>query len=114
MTMLGVCPASCRDEARGGAAQQSAEQGEAGSMAKLNPRRCFPGLAQERRTPLGLSLLLQGRLWMKIRPVAIVAMPQRKHSASRTSLRASKTSGLRLPLTREPPRRRRIERRSYH
>ena len=76
--------------ARGGAAQQSAEQGEAGSMAKLNPRRCFPGLAQERRIPLGLSLLLQGRLWMKIRPVAIVAMPQRKHSASRTSLRASK------------------------
>ena len=33
---------------------------------------------------------------------------QRKHSASRTSLRASKDLGLPLPLTREPPRRRRI------
>ena len=89
MTMLGVCPASCRDEARGGAAQQSAEQGEAGSMAKLNPRRCFPGLAQERRIPLGLSLLLQGRLWMKIRPVAR-SLRCHSASASRTSLRASK------------------------
>ena len=87
--MLGVCSASCRgDGARWGSPAE--RRGEAGSMAKLNPRRCFPGLAQERRIPLGLSLLLQGRLWMKIRPVAIVAMPQRKHSASRTSLRASK------------------------
>ena len=109
--MLGVCSASCRGEARGWAAQQSAEQGEAGSMAKLNPRRCFPGLAQERRIPLGLSLLLQGRLWMKIRPVA---RSLRCHSASRTLLRASKTLGLPLPLTREPLRRRSIERRSYH
>ena len=94
--MLGVSSASCRDEARGGAAQQSAEQGEAGSMAKLNPRRCFPGLAQERRIPLGLSLLLQGSLWMKIRPVA---RSLRCHSAStalRARRRASKDLGAAL------------------
>ena len=97
--------------ARGGAAdpKQSALRGDAEAMPHPRENGCFPGLWQERRTPLGLNLLLQGRLWMKIRPVAIVAMPQRKHSASRTSPRASKTLGQPLPLTREPPRRRSIE-----
>ena len=64
MTMLGVCSTCLAAMARGGAAdpKQSAEQGDAEAVPHPRENGCFPGLWQERRTPLGLKLLLQGRL----------------------------------------------------
>ena len=84
-------------------------------MPKLCRTRAKTEDWKEGRTTLGLNSALAGRLLTIIRPDAIfVAMPQRKHSASRTSLHASKTLGLPLPLTREPPRRRRIKATRFH
>ena len=98
---------------RGGAADP--KQSGACGMPKLCRTRAKTEDWKEGRTTLGLNSALPGRLLTIIRPDAIfVAMPQRKHSASRTSLHASKTLGLPLPLTREPPRRRRIKATRFH
>ena len=113
--MLGVCSASCRgDGARWGSpaerrAGRSWIHGEA-EPAQMLPRTRAGATDPSRAEPTATGAPMdenQARC-------EIVAMPQRKHSASRTLLRASKTLGLPLPLTREPPRRRSIERRSYH
>ena len=110
MTMLGVCSACLAAMARRGAAdpKQSAEQGDAEAMPHPRENGSLAGGVDHSRTELSAPGT----------PMDENQNPLRwgrsaKRSASRTSLRA-KVLGLPSPLTREPPRRCRTERRSYH
>ncbi len=110
MTMLGVCSASCRgDGARWGSGSQAERLRDAEAMPHPRENGCFPGLWQEGWTTLGLNSALPGRLWLKIKIRCDGAAAQSTALRARRCARA-KTSGLPLPLTREPPRRRRIRR----
>ena len=112
--MLGVCSACLAAMARGGAAdpKQSALRGDAEAMPHPRENGCFPGLWQEGRTTLGLNSALPGRLWLKIK--IRCDGPQRKAQRFAHVCARAKTSGLPLPLTREPPRRRRIKATRFH
>ena len=102
--MLGVCSATFRgDGARWGSGSQAERLRDAEAMPHPRENGRLERGKDHSRTELSASGT----------PTDENQNPLRwgrsaKHSASRTSLRASKTSGLPLPLTREPPRRRRI------
>ena len=73
--MLGVCSASCRGDGAPWGSGSQAERLRGDAEAMPHPRE-NGSYAQEGRTTLGLNSALPGRLWIKIKAVAIA--PQRK------------------------------------